>query len=513
MRYLFIRCDTLPRLGWCAHLSHGSRIVRVYHGPWVETRDDWFVEGAWTGDFEKGDLDAALFLVGSGGVIRDGRALFCTQTDMIERLYSIRVGRDLFLSNSMVFALAMADDEPDPRYPFYAYKLQWYALDGPRRKYKVLPTRRGRRLQLHEYCGIAVGDDLTLTRVDKPLFPEPADFHDYRSMLRDVLSAVLANAASPGRHHRRYDPLAMVSGGFDSNAVAAMLRELGVREAVTVYDGQPGIDSGEEVARFLGMTTHVHGRTDFRSAGVDEKEFLASWPGAVSDIVLGVFEPQMSGRLLTTGRNGDVVFGQDPALMIGDFRTPVPGAGSRLLEFRLRLGFLHFSPLYTAGLHLSAMSAITTSWEMAPWRLGGDYDRPIARRILEEAGVPRGAFGVTKRKSAFHVFRSHLELSPVGRADFESYRRSMPSPGVFPYALLRLRAVRDRTIWVLKRVWWRAGKAADSLIPSCSWFRQWSEMDFAFHWGHFRSRPRYAEAVTARSTHARIAGGAALSRD
>ena len=56
MRFAFTRCDTLPRLAWCAHLRRGSGVARVYHGPWVETRDDWFVEGAWTGPFEEGQL-------------------------------------------------------------------------------------------------------------------------------------------------------------------------------------------------------------------------------------------------------------------------------------------------------------------------------------------------------------------------------------------------------------------------------------------------------------------------
>jgi len=71
MRFAFSRCDTIPRLGWCAPLRRGSGVAHVYHGPWVETRDDWFVEGAWTGQFEIGELDDALFLVGSGGVVRN----------------------------------------------------------------------------------------------------------------------------------------------------------------------------------------------------------------------------------------------------------------------------------------------------------------------------------------------------------------------------------------------------------------------------------------------------------
>jgi hypothetical protein len=33
---------------------------------------------------------------------------------------------------------------------------------------------------------------------------------------------------------------------------------------------------------------------------------------------------------------------------------------------------------------------------MRPYRVGGYYDRPIARRLAEEAGLPRGSFARTK---------------------------------------------------------------------------------------------------------------------
>ena len=38
---------------------------------------------------------------------------------------------------------------------------------------------------------------------------------------------------------------------------------------------------------------------------------------------------------------------------------------------------------------------LACSDEMAPWSLGNDYDRPIPRRIVEEAGIPRALFGHT----------------------------------------------------------------------------------------------------------------------
>jgi len=506
MRFEFVPCATLPKLGWCAHLRRGSDVARVYHGPWVETRDDWFVEGAWTGPFERGEIDSALFNVGSGGVLRAGRAVFCAQTDMIERLYSLRAGADLYISNSPAFVLAMAGDEPDPCYPFYDRKLQGYASDGISRKHKTIRTRLGRRVQLHDHCQVAAGDDLRLVRIEKPIFPRPASFGEYVAMLQGVLGAVLANAASPGRRHRRYEGLATVSGGYDSNALAALLAKFGVCEAMTFYDKMPGDDSGEEVARLLGMTVRVYGRTDFRAMpGVREAEFL-SWPNKPSDVVLAPCEEQLVGRVLITGRYGDVVIGNDQCKKLSDFRLPCSHVigGSQVIEFRLRTGFLNFNPLYAGGLHSPAIQEITMSEEMTPWRLGGSYDRPIARRIIEEAGIPRGTFGVTKGATAFYRFRSPEDLSPAGRADFESYRRSMPRPGLLRHkwhrGLVTLRSACEKAVGHIKTFWWSGGTAAESLIPVPWRFQDYDDMDFAMHWGQARVRQRYAEAVTARST-------------
>ena len=243
------------------------------------------------------------------------------------------------------------------------------------------------------------------------------------------------------------------------------------------------------------MRVHVYGRADFRTMpGVDEAEFL-SWPDKTSDIVLAPCEDQLVGKVLVTGRQGDAAF----RLASPRVLPPRAGGGSRLLEFRLRAGFLNFNPLYAGAGHLSAMKGISASAEMKPWRLGGDYDRPIPRRILEEAGVPRGMFGVTKARTANYRLTSPADLSPAGRADFESYRRSMPRPGALRHAwhrtLMLLRSGCQDAVDVIKRVWWTGGTAAEALIPVPSRYQPYDDMDFAMHWGQARVRTRYQEAL------------------
>src|SRR5438067_688694 len=57
---------------------------------------------------------------------------------------------------------------------------------------------------------------------------------------------------------------------------------------------------------------------------------------------------------------------------------------------------------------------------MAPWRLGSDYDRPIPRRILEEAGIPRQLFG-TRKKAVVETY--NFPKNRALRRQFFAYAR------------------------------------------------------------------------------------------
>ena len=69
-------------------------------------------------------------------------------------------------------------------------------------------------------------------------------------------------------------------------------------------------------------------------------------------------------------------------------------------EFRLRVGFAHVPVPRIGTRYPATLNRISRSTELAPYSLGGSYDRPIARRIAEEAGVPREAFGQVKTATA-----------------------------------------------------------------------------------------------------------------
>ena len=69
-------------------------------------------------------------------------------------------------------------------------------------------------------------------------------------------------------------------------------------------------------------------------------------------------------------------------------------------ELRLALGFVQLPLPFMGARQKADIVRITESSEMDPWRLGNAYDRPIPRRIAEEAGVPRHLFGQSKMASA-----------------------------------------------------------------------------------------------------------------
>jgi hypothetical protein len=96
-------------------------------------------------------------------------------------------------------------------------------------------------------------------------------------------------------------------------------------------------------------------------------------------------------------------------------------------EFRLRLDMIDL-PISMFGMsQISSVNAISMSADMRPWSVGGYYDKPIARRILEEAGIPRGSFGTSKRASTalIHVYGDAL-MAP---ASVESVRAFAAAEG------------------------------------------------------------------------------------
>jgi hypothetical protein len=397
----FQSISTLPRLAWGARITRGDPVVQICHGASVEISADEFIEGAWDGDYAAGEFEKSPVLAGSGGKLTPNGVLFASPANMYERLHSVRVDGAVFISNSLAFTLALSQSRLDPAYRGYYSDLMDHYRSGIRVKSKHLRLAGGRRLQLHDCCNVMVTPDLELQRLEKAWTARPANYADYAQQLAATLGRVIANADAHERRWR-FRPLVMLSQGYDTTAVAALGSQLGCREAATFRMSGAGHeyldDSGELIGRCLGYEVTTYERREYASAPDYRPEEFYLEPWGV-DCTMVAMERQLPGTLLLTGRSAEIVWSVRGKGRWGlpDLQHPLDMTpGCALGEFRLRLGFLQFAPATIAAIHAPLIHSWNASAELAPWSVGGGYDKPIARRIAEEAGVPRLLFGQRK---------------------------------------------------------------------------------------------------------------------
>lgn len=406
-RFTYHRIPSLPRLAWCARLIRGCDEIVVEHGAWVEAHDTFFAEGAWDGAFHRGDLDAAQILLGSGGCVGSENAVFCTTTHTMERLHGARIGAEFFLSNSFSYLLAATGDAPELNYRYYERDFMTF-LKGRQRAARAVPTARGRQVRLYYGEKLHINANLDVRLEAFPEGPSFATYQEYVDCINTLVARLHKNAVDPSRTIR-YTPLSTLSSGYDSPACTVFAKTVGCRSALTLVKAREHYnahgssladteDSGTEIAKYLGVDLIPLRRDAYLERDdYPEAEFLATGNGG-DDVVIGTAEDHLPGRMLFTGFLGDTLWGPrpiDPAAARNYVYT-FP-AGGTLGEFRLRTGFIHLPiPLLTYP-RQPQIARISASEAMAPWRVGGHYDRPIPRRLVEGSGVPRAIYAREKK--------------------------------------------------------------------------------------------------------------------
>jgi len=385
---------SLPCLSWCARWRSGEPAILLHHGAGVEATEAWFCEGAWSSDFNKHDFGSALFFSGSGGYVTAEGVEFAAATHTLGQLFLMRLGDETLVSNSLVFLLAQAGDNLDPKYKFYAHDMM-SVMDGIRKYVQSIPTRDGNRVEQFYFCNLSIGWDGRVTRKEKPLPPSFANYGDYVRFLEAQVRAVAANARDPDRKHR-YEPITTISSGYDSTTASAFAKLVGCKQALTFTMSRGhGVDSGREVAERLELEVLEFDREEYRKHDGSEVEFLATGNGG-EDMVMSPLAKLFAGKLVFTGFYGLIWDRINPDA--GPDLLKSDASGCSMEEFRLRVGFIHFPVPYIGCRRHPDIYRISGSDEMKPWRSGDDsYDKPIPRRFLQELGVPGKLFGQKKR--------------------------------------------------------------------------------------------------------------------
>lgn len=396
----------LPRLAWVAAIDRRTLATHLRCGRDVETQPEFAVEGAWEGDFVAGRFDASAHLFGSGVRHAGDAVLCCASSALVDRLVYAEDDRRVLCSNSLPLLLAAAGARLDDGHDYTA---SCRALMAGRRRYArtlhACSSRAGLRFGQVYGENLRVSAEGVVHQARPDALVHLENFDRYAGAVQHSLARLCTNL----RHARRRIPTGLmttVSSGYDSAASAVLGMAQGVKTCFTTSPAtHASLEDGATVARALGLDPILLSR-DAPDPRIELALLSATLDGRES-----VFAPMAAWlqdrpglTALLTGYHGDKLWSRDthgpwlsPEVMRGDT------SGLNLSEARLHAGFVNLPVPFLYASRIAEIVAISNTPEMAAWRLGNDYDRPIPRRIVESAGVSRTLFG--QRKSVVMDYR------------------------------------------------------------------------------------------------------------
>lgn len=428
MKFTYKRNEKLPPLAWLAYVKNG--VVEVTHGSMVETNDRFFVDGAWNGNYIDGGFSSANWFCGTGAEIINDSVVFSTPSHVTAGLYSYHNKGGIYVSNSLQFLLVMSGLKFDPQYKEYEIDLS-SILKGI---YQYKEDIRALKLsgeadfvKSYFYRNIIIDNGNTISVQVKNGVKPFKSYDDYYNRLISDTCILTRNAQDDHRKHK-YGIVTTISKGYDSPACAVVAKAAGYNTALTFSaTGKHKNDSGVEIAKRLGYTNIIEkDAMDFRSnTDLVEADYLCTGELG-SSISSGTFDKYYRKNMVYTGDRGDPIWSVQSSNRNSDFKFVDFCSHLGNSERRLWVGYLSVPmPLYGASAWPSIYD-ISNSKEMAAWQLGNNYDRPIPRRMIEDAGVPREWFGFKKQGAGFQLHNEttagiRQKLSPNSSDSFEKY--------------------------------------------------------------------------------------------
>lgn len=426
------RIPTFPKLGWYARFDPDTGVCSVEVGPQVEVdpapAPRWIAAGMWSGDFGKGGFHEAEHMFGSGLRLDADALHLVPASSTVDRCVYAREGRVWHLSNSLVVLLGRLGGRIDLNrdHREWGESMALGVYNYLRQFFVVHPTIPVFNQLIFETLRVSGEGTPSFHFRDKRR--SFADYADYFGQFKGEIEELWKNATDP-RRARPMRAVTSASRGYDSGAVTAIAAELvpgltswtAKRSNTRLPQFIQGLmkvdasdDDGSSLALKLGATPRYL-NLDYSKVPLELEAWCWATAQISSELAFHSLLEEADGHHVPTvffaGHIGDGVW--DCKLSGGGLtRQILRGAqsGYALIEARNRYGVIEFSAPYLFARSTPEILKVSRSAEMQPWTLGTDYDRPIARRIMEERGVPREAFGWSKKAVA-----NDLE-SPQGEA-------------------------------------------------------------------------------------------------
>jgi len=407
------RLTLLPRLAWVLKLEGNRADVGV--GSRVAVAEDSLFDGGYAFTSDPADLKPDAVYFGSGASWRDGKMTLIAPSHTFEGIWVVESASAVWASNS--YPLVVAASQPcgfDIRRARLAIRAVFRGVSaGGTEVYRSADTRVLRC----QNAFVELGGPSGLSERQQCQALRFSDYETYTEHLRTVLREVRASFSGNGFS-------AHASRGYDSAASAVLAASAGPTSVISVARTCMGQDDdGSIIGELLSLPIHRIDRPVRQTlvrefpgelvvaetiAPADHANVFEFFDGyTIGDEVLSVPNEVVADRVVVNGRGGDLMWDAHGAAW-NDFVRPDRSShgGGGLSEYRLRAGFANVPLPAVAFNHADVVRRISLDAEMAPWRLGTDYDRPVPRRVIEEAGVPRGLFG--ERKMHVSTFPANI---------------------------------------------------------------------------------------------------------
>jgi hypothetical protein len=494
--------NELPRLGWLADVDRDKGVVSVFHGKSVECEADWMVEGVWDDDFEKGNFHRRDNFFGSGIRIEGEQAYFVPSTALVDRILYCIDRRKILLSNSLIILLGATGATLDDGHDYHSESLSILkGLDSYEKKFKVKHPHIEFFFQVFYERIVITKNDIFFEKTDPDY--DIHSFEQYYELLTRILLRIKRNWESGGRKSP-IKPFTTLSTGYDSTAVSCLAKNLGVE---TCFSGDSvsgtidhrffkrfitkNIEDARPIARKLGLRIEF---LDNRPSSITEDElyFLSmnyprytaehkmfrTWSELTFHSMTSYIENRASLAVVFTGYNGRLWDAHIEEKHLSDqiIRGDMSGLG--LTEIRLKSGFYNVPVPFIMARNIEDIHKVSVSAEMNAWRLNSRYDRPIARRIAETAGVPRESFGVRK------MFTTMNYLWPRNAFLRKTFFRYLREEHNMSRTFVYLYYVINQSAFLFQRLFKR--------FVSRSWtpnrYSFWKDVDFFYLMNHWSIR-------------------------
>jgi hypothetical protein len=414
--------QSIPPLAWVGTLNKRKWTFTVGSG--VDVRGNGVFEGVWDAEFDDFHPERSRYVFGSGSTWYGRRPRFVPPKHPQESLFLFfdRRKETSYVSNSLAFLLCEAGLETDHYFAALILgNLREHAYEAAKRGVDRTRTQVASddrfRLDLCTYFNFSIDQRGRLHRRWFGATREFRTFAEYRVLLERVVTRLFKNSTNNGRQ-LILDPIVGVSQGYDSAATASITSAIGCTRALTIKANVDGMDDdGSVIGAALGLSViarpHILGASifDLRSVAArtmmpQAAEFFATI-GIGDEVAFLPFEPDLKESIFFTGIWGDSIWDR-----AADVTSGFPARiwfNKSFGEFRLRAGFAHVPLPFVGGRHAPTVKALSNHPSMDPYSVGGDYDRPIPRRIAEESGVARHLFG-NQKNAQNPLLQGHEEV-------------------------------------------------------------------------------------------------------